>query len=240
MTTRQGFVRELRRELPGALRMLQHGNIAPVDLQQASIGPGMAVFSRYSRVLEPSGEPMRVRTALQLINQTLDEVLTEQEGEFDSDTRWAIAWYEQSGMNEGPYGVAETLSTAKNTAVGGLAEAGIVVSRAGKVRLMRRDELSDDWDPQHDRRLPVWEVTQRLILALERDGEEGAAAIARQVGGRGEVARDLAYRLYVTSERKGWAQEALAYNRLVTEWPAIVARMSEVGRVRQEGLGIRG
>ncbi len=236
VTTRQGFVRELRGELPGALRMLQHGNIAPVDLAQASIGPGMAVFSKYARVLEPSGEPMRVRTALQLINQTLDEVLSEQEGEFDPDTRWAIAWYEQHGTGEGAYGTAETLSTAKNTSVGGLAGAGIVLSRAGKVRLLGRDELSGDWDPQHDRRLPVWEVTQRLILALERDGEEGAAAIARQVGGLGEVARDLAYRLYTTSERKKWAQEALAYNSLVVAWPAIVERMREINVPEQARL----
>src|SRR5205085_9231827 len=141
LTTRRDFLNALKRELPRALRDLQHGNIAPVDLAQAAIGPGMAVFSRYSKVLESDGTPMRVRTALQLINQALDEVLAEQEGEYDADTRWAIAWYEQYAHEPGPYGVAETLSKAKNTAVGGLEAAGILTSAGGKVRLLRRGEL---------------------------------------------------------------------------------------------------
>ncbi len=139
--TRRDFWAELKRELPSALRKLQLGNIAPVDLAQAAIGPGMAVFSRYKQVLEADGSPMRVRTALALINQALDEFLAEQEGEYDADTRWALAWYEQYGFNEGPFGVAETLSKAKNTSVGGLGEAGVLVARAGKVRLLSRTEL---------------------------------------------------------------------------------------------------
>ena len=130
-TTRLEFIRALRRELPEALRHLQKGNIAPVDLAQAAIGPGMAVFSRYKAVLEADGAPMRVRTALQLINQALDEVLAEQEGEYDADTRWAIAWFEQYGVDEGPFGTAETLSKAKNTSVRGMEDAGVVVARAG-------------------------------------------------------------------------------------------------------------
>ena len=220
-TSRRDFATALRQELPRALRELQHGNIAPVDLAQATIGPGMAVFSRYSRVMEADGSPMRVRTALQLINQALDEVLTEQEGEFDGDTRWALAWFEQFGTGEGAYGIAETLSKAKNTSITGLVEAGLLAAKGGKVRLLRRDELLTDWDPSTDTRLTVWETAQHLIRALEQDGENGAAALLAKMGEQGEVARDLAYRLYTLCERKGWADEALAYNSLVIAWQGI-------------------
>jgi len=227
MATRREFLNALKQELPKALRDLQKGNIAPVDLAQASIGPGMAVFSRYSKVVESDGTLMRVRTALQLINQALDEVLTEQEGEYDPDTRWAIAWYEQFRSGEGPYGVAETLSKAKNTAVEGLVEAGILAAKAGKVHLLSRDELQADWNPLTDRRLTVWEVTQYLIRALDKEGEKAAATLLAKVGALGEIARDLAYRLYTTCERKGWAQEALAYNTLVVAWPEITRLAQE-------------
>jgi putative DNA methylase len=228
--TRREFINTLKAEMPGALRRLQQGNIAPVDLAQAAIGPGMAVFSRYSKVVESDGSPMRVRTALQIINQELDAVLAEQEGEFDGDTRWAIAWFDQYGVNEGPYGVAETLSKAKNTSVEGMVEAGIVVARSGKVRLLSRDELPADWDPGRDRRVTVWEVAQHLVHALDKRGEGGAAALLAQLGGEGEIARDLAYRLYTTCERKGWAQEALAYNSLVVAWPEIRRLAAEAQR----------
>jgi putative DNA methylase len=222
VTTRREFLGALKRELPLALKNLQHGNIAPVDLAQAAIGPGMAVFSRYSKVLEQDGSPMRVRTALALINQVLDEVLAEQEGEFDADTRWAVAWFEQHAMEPGPYGVAETLSKAKNTSVQGMVNAGILEARAGKARLRRREELPADWDPASDARRTVWEVTQHLIRALMVEGsEEKAARILQRVGAAGEAARDLAYRLYGVCERKRWAQEALAYNSLVVAWPAL-------------------
>ncbi len=220
-TTRRDFISALKRELPQALRELQHGNIAPVDLAQATIGPGMAVYSRYSRVIEADGTPLGVRTALQLINAALDEVLAEQEGEFDADTRWALAWFEQVGTGDGPYGVAEILSKAKNTSVAGLVEAGLLAARGGKVRLLRRDELPADWDPATDRRLSVWETAQHLIRALEQDGEAGAATLLTRLGERGQVARDLAYRLYNLCERKGWAEEALAYNSLVIAWQGI-------------------
>lgn len=233
-TSRRDFLNSLKRELPKALKDLQRGNIAPVDLAQAAIGPGMAVFSRYSKVLESDGTPMRVRTALQLINQTLDEVLAEQEGEYDTDTRWALAWFEQFGMEEGPYGVAETLSKAKNTSVGALVEAGILRAQAGKVRLLRRDELSSDWNPTRARRLTVWEVTQRLIQALQEHGDVGAAAILDHVGAYGEVARDLAYRLYTICERKKWADEALAYNSLVVEWSDISGEVERRGKKTAE------
>jgi putative DNA methylase len=221
-TTRREFLAALKRELPEALRLLQHGNIAPVDLAQASIGPGMAIFSRYAQVLEAGGTPMRVRTALALINQTLDEVLAEQEGEFDADTRWALAWFEQFGLGAAPFGEAETLSKAKNTSVQGLADAGLLDARGGKVRLLKREELDGTWDPASDPRLTVWEVTQHLIRALEQDGEAGAAALLARVGPRGDAARDLAYRLYQLCERKGRPQEALAYNSVVIAWPQIV------------------
>ncbi len=219
--TRREFLNALKAELPQALRRLQQGNIAPVDLAQAAIGPGMAVFSRYSKVVESDGSPMRVRAALQIINQQLDEVLAEQEGEFDVDTRWAIAWFDQYGVNEGPYGVAETLSKAKNTSVQGMVEAGVVVARSGKVRLLTREELPADWNPASDRRLTIWEVTQHLVHALDKRGEGGAASLLAKVSSEGDIARDLAYRLYTTCERKGWTQEALAYNSLVVAWPEI-------------------
>jgi len=164
---------------------------------------------------------MTVRTALGIINQTLDEVLAEQEGEFDSDTRWALAWFEQFGMEDGPFGDAETLSKAKNTAVNGLVEAGIIVAHAGKVRLVKRDKLPVDWNPATDKRLTAWEVTQHLIHRLDQQGEVGAATLLGQLGSVAEISRDLAYRLYSTCERKKWAQDALAYNSLVVAWPEL-------------------
>ncbi|MFH1738441.1 MAG: hypothetical protein ABIH23_05490, partial [bacterium] len=185
----------------------------------------MAVFSRYSKVIEADGSPMSVRTALALINQVLDEYLSEQESEYDADTRWALAWFEQFGLEEGEYGVAEMLSKAKNTSVSGLVESGVLLAKGGKVRLLRREELYSDWNPRTDKRLPVWELTQRLIHALtspDQQGERSAAEILRQVGAMGEMARDLAYRLYMLCVRKGWSQEAVGYNSLVVAWPEIL------------------
>lgn len=220
-TTRRQFLNELKRELPEALKNLQQGNIAPVDLAQASIGPGMAIFSRYTKVLDADGSPMRIRTALQLINQMLDEFLTEQEGEFDADTRWALTWFEQNQFNEGLYGDAETLSKAKNTSVQGLVNGGILTAKGGKVRLLRRDELPDNWNPATDTRTSDWETTQYLIRTLDQKGETGAATMLSQLGDRGEIARDLAYRLYNICDRKSWTQEAIAYNSLVISWAEI-------------------
>ena len=228
-STRREFLADLKNELPPALRQLQQGSIAPVDLAQAAIGPGMAVFSRYKQVLEADGTPMRVRTALALINQALDEFLAEQEGEYDSDTRWALAWYEQFGHEPAPYGLAETLSKAKNTSVEGLVQAGFLEARAGKVRLLRRDELDANWDPETDRRLTAWEACQHLIAALDQGGESAAAALLSRLGSLGETVRDLAYRLYTVCERKGWAQDALGYNMLVVVWP----RLKELSRGSQ-------
>lgn len=234
--SRREFMTQLKKELPAALKHLQQGNIAPVDLAQASIGPGMAIFSLYSRVMESSGNPMTVRTALALINQTLDEVLAEQEAEFDAETRWALAWFEQHGMAPGSFGDAETLSKAKNTAVNGLVEAGIVAARGGEVRLVNRGELPDDWDPSKDKRLNVWEATQYLIRALELGGESGAAGLLKKLGsGKGETARELSYRLYKTCERKNWSKEALSYNGLVIAWPEIV-KLAAGSRQMETGL----
>ena len=176
--TRREFLTALRSELPQALRLLQTGNVAPVDLAQAAIGPGMAVYTRYAKVLDTHGNPLPVRDALALINQTLDEVLAEQEGDFDADTRWAIAWIEQFGFDDGEYGVAETLSKAKNTSVGGLVAAGILASKGGKVRLLKPEELPDDWNPATDPRLTAWEMVHHLIRVLESGGESAAAELA--------------------------------------------------------------
>ena len=221
VTTRRDFVIALKTELPAALIHLQRGNIAPVDLAQAAIGPGMAVYTRYAKVLDTHGNPLPVRDALALINQTLDEVLAEREGDFDADTRWALAWFEQSGFDDGEYGIAETLSKAKNTSVGGLVEAGILASKGGKVRLLKPEELPDDWNPATDPRLTAWEMVHHLIRVLESGGESAAAELTASLGAAAETARDLSYRLFTLCERKKRAAEALAYNSLVRSWPEI-------------------
>lgn len=227
MATRRDFLSALKRELPMALRQLQLSNIAPVDMAQASIGPGMTIYSRYHQVLESDGTVLSIRTALALINQALDEYLSEQEGAYDSDTRWALAWFEQYAFNEGPYGDAETLSTAKNTSVNGMVQAGFLQAGGGKVRLLRRNELAPDWDPHTDKRVTVWEICQHLIRTLQDKGEAASAQLLADVGPLGDAARDLAYRLYQICERKGWAQEALPYNALVASW-------SDIGKLSRE------
>lgn len=231
VTTRREFLEALKRELSHAFRRLREGAIAPVDLAQASIGPGMAVYTRYASVLEADGKPMRVRAALALINQALDEFLAEQESEYDSDTRWALTWYEQFGHNEAQYGVAETLSKAKNTSIEGLVEAGILEARAGKVRLFRRDELNPEWNPLKDKRPTSWEAVQHLVRALDKDGEQVAGSLLGTMGVLGESARDLAYRLYNICDRKSWAQDALGYNMLVVAWP----RLKELAVRKEQG-----
>jgi putative DNA methylase len=225
--TRQEFVRALRRELPDALSVMMAENVAPVDLAQATIGPGMAIYSRYSNVVEADGSPMRVRTALQIINQALDEHLSETEGDMDSHTRFAITWFEQHGMGTGPYPDAEGIAKARNVSVRGVQEAGILEARAGKVSLLPREKLTEEWDPATDGRLTDWEIVQHLIRALETEGEMGAARLLARIGERGEGARDLAYRLYGICERKKWAEEALAYNGLVVSWPEITRLAAE-------------
>ena len=238
--SRREFLQALKSELPGALAHLQKSNIAPVDLAQAAIGPGMAVYTRYARVLESDGSPLSVRTALSLINQVLDEVLAEQEGDFDADSRWALAWFEQSGFDEGDYGIAETLSKAKNTSVQGLVEAGVLASKGGKVRLLAPADLPVDWDPSTDSRLTVWEMVHHLVRVLDADGEEAAADLAAKIDSQAETARELAYRLYSVCERKKRAAEALAYNGLVQSWPEITRLAREGARPRSEQADLFG
>lgn len=236
MTSRREFVSALRRELPVALREMQSGNIAPVDLAQASIGPGMAVYSRYSKVLEPNGDRLTVRTALQLINHELDAYLAEQEGYIDEDSRFAVAWFEQFGFNEGPFGQADVLARAKNTSVDGLAYAGVLESGAGKVRLYHWSELDPGWDPATDKRLAAWEATHHLIERLNTYGEEGAARLlAKMSPDLAAEARQLAYRLYSICDRKGWAEHARDYNALVISWGASQEQAREFKEQYQQG-----
>ena len=178
------------------------------------------MLSRYSKVIEADGRPMTVRTALELINQVLDETLAEQESDFDAETRWAIQWFSQFYLDDGPYGIAEQLAVSMNVAVGTMVDAGILSSGGGKARLLGRDELPDDWDPTTDTRTPVWEATQHLVRRLENDGEAAAGRLLRRLGGLGEAAQLLAYRLYTVCET---ARPALAgpYNALVASWPEI-------------------
>ena len=218
--TRREFAQALRADFPSALTKLRRANVAPVDLAQASIGPGMAIFTRFSEVLNADGSKMSVGNALALINATLDEVLAEQEGEFDADSRWALTWFEQHGFTEGEYGLAEQLSKAKNTSVAGLVQAGLIESHRGRVRLFQPSELDADWSPTSDRRLTVWEMTHHLIRVLAI-GEKQAAELAADLGSQAETARDLAYRLYTISERMRRPADALQYNTLVQSWPEI-------------------
>jgi len=232
--TRREYQAALRSELPQAIGLLRTGNIAPVDLAQAAIGPDMAVYTRYAKVLDAAGNPLSVRDALALINRILDEVLAEQEGDIDADSRWALDWFDQYGFEAGDYGAAETLSKAKNTSVSGMVEAGILQSRAGKVSLLRPQDLSADWDPENDARLTAWETVHHLVRMLESGGEADAADLVRKLRGGGEDARELCYRLYALCERKKRSAEALAYNSLVRSWPEI----SRLARMSREEQGV--
>jgi putative DNA methylase len=232
--TRREFLNALHAELPTALAHLQRGNIAPVDLAQAAIGPGMAVYTRYAAVLEADGRRLAVREALALINQTLDEVLAQQEGDFDADSRWALAWFEHAGFAEGEYGVAETLSKAKNTSVAGMLDAGIITAGRGKVRLLPPNELPTDWDPQDDRHSNTWELLHHLIRVLEHAGEAAASELLVKYGAQADAVRELAYRLYTLCERKKRAQEAISYNALVQSWPEIVRLAHENPRATEQ------
>ena len=232
ITTRRDFISRLKTELPMALAHLQRGSIAPVDLEQAAIGPGMAIYSSYAEVLDAEGKSVSVQDALRLINQTLYEVLTEQEGDYDSDTRWALVWFEQHGFTEGDYGTAEQLSKSKNTSVEGMLRTGILISKGGRVRLLKPSELRAEWEPEKGR-LTVWEMTHQLIRELE-SGEAVAAGLATRLGSKSEVARELAYRLYTICERKKRSAEAALYNGLVKSWPEILRLAREEARGRPQ------
>lgn len=226
--SRREFLRELNAVLPEALDEMTKGSgdnrspVAPVDLSQAIIGPGMAIFSKYAAVLEADGSPMSVRTALQLINRFLAE------DDFDADTQFCLHWFEQHGWKESVYGQADVLSRAKGTSVDGMRAAGVLESGGGIVRLRRWSEYPADWDPETDPRNPVWETLHQLIRALKREGETSAGRLLTAVKGKAEAARQLAYRLYTLCERQGWAEDARVYNELITSWGGIETASSEL------------
>jgi len=222
MASRTEFLTALRSELPDAVKLLQTGIIAPVDMAQSAIGPGIAVFSRYAKVVEADGSAMPVSDALAIINDVLGEILDGEEAELDNDSRFAVAWYAQYGYEAASSGDADNLARAKNTALAGIEQSGIGEARAGRFRLYRRDELPEGWSPLHDERLTVWEATQHLVAALERD-ESQAASLIHQLGGYSDRARQLAYVLYAKADGNGWAEEAAAYNGLIAVWSDLLA-----------------
>ena len=220
MATRGEFIAALRTELPEAVRILQSGNIAPVDMAQSTIGPGIKVFSRYAKVVEADGTAMRVSAALSIINDVLGEVLDGEEAELDRDTRFALTWFAEHQYGRGSSGDAESVAKAKNTSLEGLDESGIGEARGGKFRLYRRDELKQPWSPADDDRFTIWEALQYLVAALERSESE-AADLLHILGGNADRARQLAYLLYQKANDNGWAAEANAYNSLITAWPSL-------------------
>lgn len=221
MASRGEFVTALRAELPEAVQILQSGNIAPVDLAQSTIGPGIKVFSRFAKVVEADGSSMSVSDALAIINDVLGEVLDGEEAELDRDTRFAVTWYGQHGYNPGRSGDADAQARAKNTSLSGIEDSGIGEARGGQFRLFERSELPSEWDPVEDDRRTVWEATQYLVKALERSETE-AAELLHRMGGYADRARQLAYVLFQKASDKGWAEEAGSYNGLITAWPALV------------------
>jgi putative DNA methylase len=237
--TRRGFIAALNEELPTALRKLQQGAIAPVDLSQAAIGPGMAVFTRYSNVVEADGSIMSVRTALALINQVLDEVLSEQEGDFDSDTRFCVKWFTQFGWEESSSGNADSLARSTNTAVEGLVRGGVFWARAGRARLLTIDELSEPWDPITDTRISVWELVLRLVKALNEQGADEAARLMHLASRRVDLdtANELAHLLFKTCEKKGWAEGALLFNGLGTSWLDLTSVARGAGSLSRAAQG---
>lgn len=224
---RRGFITALQAELPQALRELQHGLIAPVDLPQSVIGPGMTVFTRYSVVIEADGTPMPVRAALARINEVLDQVLNEQEGDFDGPTRFAIAWYRLHGYGTGTFGDADNMAHGRSTAVESLARDGILTSRAGKVTLLRPADLPADYDVLTDERTGVWEATQHLIRLLEAEGIPAAGEFLARARSRPdgavdpELVKELTYLLFRIAEAHSWVKDALAFNTLATSWAEI-------------------
>ena len=234
-TTRRGFLAALHAELPEAIALLQAESIAPVDLAQAAIGPGMAIFTRYSRVLEADDSPMSVRMALALINAELDQILSAQDADYDPWTRFAVTWFETKGMEPAPYGDAETLATARGVAVEGVVHAGILEAVAGQARLLRRDELDPDWSPETDDRLTVWECAQHVAHRHQDGGDMSAAALIARLGDRAAAAHALAYRLYGICDRRKLAEEALIWNELVQIWPRLTELAPEVA-VRRGNL----
>ncbi len=232
--TRRSFIAELKRELRTALKKLQSSNIAPVDMAQAAIGPGMGVYSRYARVLEADGSPMNVRSALQTINAELDLYFSEQDGVLDSESRFCVDLYTQFAFNNMKFGEADVLARAKNTSVERLAEMGLVYSEKGVVHLFDRSELPEfKAEARSSTGRCLWMLTQYLCQFLEKGGVEACAMLCMDYPADAERARDLAYRLFSLAERKGWNAEAYAYNSLVVSWPEIQQKVSELRAVRR-------
>ncbi|MEW8660756.1 MAG: DUF1156 domain-containing protein [Candidatus Thiodiazotropha endolucinida] len=242
--SRREFQRQLRDEMPEALETMIGGEsgqtpIAPVDLAQSAIGPGMAIFSKYEAVLNQDGSHMSVHDALILINRAITDYLSPESGSFDADTQFCSSWFDQHGWSTGPFGDADTLSRAKGTSVDGVREAGVVESGGGKVRLLKWSEYEADWDPTQDNRTPIWEACHQMISRLNNQGESAAGELLAKMPEKGESIRQLAYHLYTLCERKKWAEEARAYNELIGSWHAIVAASHEVGhRGTQTELGL--
>ena len=232
--SRSEFIGALKRELPRAMEELQKANISPADMPQSAIGPGMGIFSRCEAVLEADDSPMTVKTALQLINRELDEYLGGIQGEFDADTRFAITWFEQNGLAAGDYGAANSIATARGISVDSVKHAGIVDSAAGKVRILKRDEIDAGWDPADDTHLTVWECCQHLIRELEQGGEQAAALLLRKIGGgHADAAKDLAYCLYdICANKRRDAGEAAAYNGLIAVWPELTRQAAALHDTR--------
>jgi putative DNA methylase len=235
-TSRRAFQRELNAVLPEALDEMTKGAggdrspVAPVDLSQAIIGPGMAVFSKYSSVLEADGSSMSVKTALQLVNRFLAD------DDFDHDTQFCLHWFEQYGWKDGKYGEADTLARAKGTSVDGVRQAGVLFAASGVVRLLKWSNYPTEWDPESDQRLPLWEALHQLIRVFKTDGETGAGRLLSAIESKAEAMRQLAYRLYTLCERAGWAEDARAYNEVVTSWNAIESAAAAAPTPKQTTL----
>lgn len=234
--SRRAFLRELNQILPEALDEMTRGSgddrspVAPVDLSQAIIGPGMAVFSKYAGVLEADGTPMTVQTALRLINRFLAE------DDFDHDTQFCLHWFEQYGWKEGRFGEADTLARAKGTSVDGVKQSGVLSATGGIVRLLKWAEYPSDWNPIGDERLPVWEALHHLIRVFKTEGESGAGKVLAAVSVKAEATRQLAYRLYTLCERAGWAEDARAYNEIITSWSGIESAAAAAPKAHQGDL----
>ena len=236
---RREFQRELKEVLIEALEAMLGGAdglspIAPVDLAQAAIGPGMGVFSQYSAVLEANGEPMSVKTALMLINRQVDEVLGGEN--FDADTNFCLGWFDEVGFGTGAFGNADVLARAKATSVDTVKNAGVLASDGGKVRLLKPDEYPADWDPQTDSRTPVWEALHQLIRAYNQGGESAAGSMLARMPEKSGDIRRLSYWLYnACAERKRLPEEARAYNELITAWHAIETASHDAGHANAQG-----
>jgi putative DNA methylase len=236
--SRREFIKELKQELTDAIEVMIGGSegispVAPVDLAQAVIGPGMAIFSKYAAVLEADGNPMTVHDALILINRAI----IEGGDDFDADTQFSLSWFDEFGWSDGEFGKADVLARAKGTSVGGVAEAGVVESGGGKVRLLKWVQYPTDWSPETDLRKPIWEALHHLVRVLNQQDESSAGSLLSRMPERSESIRQLAYRLYTLCERKGWAEDARAYNELISAWPEIQAAATETGH-KGEQLGL--